>query len=645
MTERKKDILIIIILFFVAFLIRVVGISNVLLEWDEVRYWPYVFKIIANDWVPIPETFEGPSPFLSYIGAVVTMLFGGELNTLRMISAIFGSLTVPMLYLFGKAMYDRKTGTLAALFLCFSGYHCFYSRIFMLEAFALFFVTAFLYFFWLSQHSNNRKSMTYAMIAGGMLGLAIAAKYLPCYLVLVVLVYVLWTKGFKALRDKRIILILILALLLFSPMLICFSITNTNPIYYYAFYIPEIREKQPEGVAVRGVETAPSILFTKGVERMQEILAWGAKILILPWRVLFSISALLLFIITLLLYFPDFINRKKESSFLLISLLVLYTLLFGFVTVKYYLLYSFPFYFVMLSHLAIKSFEHLKKENNHKNIFRIFIISLTTIMLFSYFFTGVASPYWDKGEHSWIKSAVDYIKSDITNSGYKGHVLIGYISGEAFINYCMRLTDFNATTCNFKATYMYLERLDIDLEKINRRKPIYLIVSEAIYASLFKNNVKKEIYKDYRLVFHSETPYSYNGFVFKRKNIQSLELTSPVNSEGGKISQNVFKRSIPGVMKVGKRYTALVQVKNTRDSGGEFFVKVYSEGDAIFIEERLRKITLNKDSVKILKFKIVPFKEYVGELPIMVDLYASYEENETSRKVDSSIDYVYLIKK
>ena len=643
----KRDILICVSLFFVAFLIRVAGVSNVYMYLDEWIYWSYTNKILASNWAPTKDVFSCGSPFLSYIGAVVTVLFGGDLNNLRMISVIFGSLTVPALYLFGKAIYDRKTGLLSALFLCFSAYHCLYSRTIMLEAFTLFFVTAFLYFFWLSQHSDDRKSTTYAIIAGAMLGLAIAAKYLPIFLIPAVLAYVLWTKRFrfKALLDKQIVLMLIFAFFFFSPMLICLLITGSNPVYTYAIDIPESRAF----VLPRGWETAPGGLFVTGVEQITEILAWDAERLIPLWTTVFELPAILLFLITIFSYLPNVINREKEASFLLISILSLYMFILAFIPAKYYLMHSFPLYFVMLSHLAVKSFEYLRKESNYKNIFRIFVISLIVVMLFSYFITGITSPYLGKTEDSWVVNAVDYIKSDVIKSGYAGRIVIGRIAFRDIIEYSIYLSGLNASsTVIVKPEGEYEKKVELDFEKINNLKPDYLIMSESQYNFFVIEPSQKEIFDNYRNVFHSKTyhtrsGHAYAGFVLKRKNMQSSDFLSPIDGKGGEISQDIFKRSVPGVMKVGKPYTVLVQVKNTGDSRTNFIARVYSEKFIIYGDAK--EMTLNKGSTRILELKIVPFKEHVGELPVTVDLYARNEENETWKKVDSVSDYVYLIKK
>ena len=642
--RRGKDILIILSLFSVAFLIRAAGVPTACMYPDEYGYHFLGSTVLANNFTPVAEVFKYVNPLFSYIEAVVSLLFDGNLETIRMISVFFGSLTVPFLYLFGREVYDKKTGLLAASFLCFSSYHCLFSRLIMFEALTLFFITAFVYFFWRSQSEEKIKS---ACLAGIMLGLAIDAKYISFILAPAALAYVFWTKrfSFKALLDKRLIITFLFALLFFAPLLICFQITGVGlgPIYYHAVKRFE-KGAQAGGrlpSATRVHEIPLNELIEKAGIKIPEILAWGNQSLNPFWRSLFLLSALLLFIITLLYFFLDFTKREKEGSFLTIFILGFFIFIFlGCSVSKYYLLYTVLFYFVMLSHLAVKSFERLRTRlrtklrtklrtrggKNYKNIFSFFVILLTTIMLFSSFVTAVSSPYWDKGDYSWTESALNYIKTDVRKSGYEGHIIIGRITQFNIIDYAIHLSDLNATSFLIMtpASEYSGELATVDIEKINILKPHYLIVEE-LYSFYLEGKTAKPIFDDYTLVFHSQT-YPYKCLVFKRRTMQPPELLSSEDGKDGKISQEIFERSVPSVMKVGAVSTALVRVKNTGGSRTNFTVVVYSDQYTIFVDEPWRSLTLNSDSTRMLKFKILPVREHAGKISITVDLYAEYEK-------------------
>lgn len=646
----RKDFLIIISLFLTAFLIRAPGVHNVYFYSDEWIYMVVTNKIIANNWVPTAEVFDYSSPFFEHIAAVVTLFFGGDLDTLRMISVIFGSLTVPMLYLFGKALYGRKTGIISALFLGFSAFHSLYSRTIMLDAFNLFFVTSFLYFFWLSQHSENeRKRNTYAIIAGSFMGLAIDAKYISLFLVIVVPIYVLWTRrfSFRALIDKRQILIYFFAFLFFLPLLIALIYTKVyfHGMFYYAY---ERFNKQSPG-GYRLIDIGLDRLFIKGWDTIGGVFAWGSQKLNPTWEFLFIVGVILLILIALLFYLPRLIKKEKEGSFLLISLFSFYTFLLGTAAFRHYHIYSLLFYFVMFSHIAVISFDGLKMENGYKNMLRILVLSIISLIIFSYFVTAVTSHYWDDGEYSEIKDAMNYINNDAAISGHKGEIMVGVNFKEEQADYYSYLKNLNISTILIitNASKYASEEREIDLGNIYSRRPDYLLIND-LYKEpryYFKGVTEEYIHRSYKIVYHSKT-YFFETFVLKNEILESPEMLLSIG-EGGKISQDIFEKSVPSTMKIGKVYTALVKVKNTGDSRTNFtvrFVPYVRNKFIMFVEDAVREITLEKGSTHLFKFKIVPFKEYNEELPITVELYAKNDENGTKiRKLDSVSTYLYRI--
>ena len=211
------------------------------------------------------------------------------------------------------------------------------------------------------------------------------------------------------------------------------------------------------------------------------------------------------------------------------------------------------------------------------------------------------------------------------------------------VEYCIHCCNLNASTIRIiKQGSKYGDSAGIALEKLDTLKPTYLIVGDAQYDIFFKAEVKREILKHYDIVFHSETFYLYNGLVLKR--IEAKEEVISQMGEGGTISGEIFKRTVPSVMEVGESYTALVKIENTGKSSRDFFVHIYSEGYELFIEYPSRDISLDESSTSTAQFTISPVTAYVGELPITVDLYATAESG-AMKKVDSVTDYVYFIER
>ena len=112
MKFEKIDYLIIIGSFLIAFVIRSHNVSIVSKYPDEELYLLKIHRILINNFIPTEKVFDYAPPLIQYIEAVVTLLFNGDLDTLRMVSVIFGSLAVPFMYLFGKTMYNKKVGIL-----------------------------------------------------------------------------------------------------------------------------------------------------------------------------------------------------------------------------------------------------------------------------------------------------------------------------------------------------------------------------------------------------------------------------------------------------------------------------------------------------------------------------------------------------
>jgi len=653
MRPKKIDILIVICLFLLAFLLRS-NVSNIFPMGDEFIYAKKTSRILVNNFAPVDDVFRVAPPLLPYTGAIFAFSIGDvDIMTLRWISVLFGSLTIPIMYYLGKTMYNKKTGILAAILLCFSPYHILYSRLYMQEALTLFFIIFFLYFFWKNEY-EDKKLVIYSILAGAMLGLAFDTKYLSFFLIPVILAYILWVEKFnlKKLINKNIVVVLIFSFLLFLPVLICLFYLGIG-LYPFYYYFLEMYQLQTVSIP-KSIPTLSEIL-TDGYELFASRFIWNSEFLELQFFLLYRFMVLLLLIAVLLFYIIEAFKGKKSAIFLSIIIILYYIILLKLPRHPHYFLYSFPFLYLMISHTALRLFGDVTSRIKNKipidvvTLSKVFLVVIATIYIVTAVTFGVFSSFSDRGENSWMGSAIDYIKKDILKNNYKD-VTIGTstLLGETTsypLHTMSGIIDCNFTVMRIYTTTEERERKGeiIDIEKINKLRPMYLIVTQYHYEYYFSNKIKNQIFENYSIVFVSQT-YPHKCFFFERKKLldsRNLGLEES-DVEGAIIIEDTFKKSLPKIMKVGKSYPVQVKIKNVNNSHTNFAIHMKSSG-WVFIEEAFREFTLNKGSTKIIEFKIIGVKETFDEIPITVELYVNI--NNSYYKLDGVTDHIYSIVK
>jgi 4-amino-4-deoxy-L-arabinose transferase-like glycosyltransferase len=87
---------------------------------DEFHFAAGVVRLWKNPSYLLLPPYEGIAAFSSiyvYLQSLSLRIFGPELTGLRAVSVVFGTLTIPAMYLLACELFDRKTALLAALFL------------------------------------------------------------------------------------------------------------------------------------------------------------------------------------------------------------------------------------------------------------------------------------------------------------------------------------------------------------------------------------------------------------------------------------------------------------------------------------------------------------------------------------------------
>ncbi|NLM81191.1 MAG: phospholipid carrier-dependent glycosyltransferase, partial [Candidatus Methanoculleus thermohydrogenotrophicum] len=141
---------------FVGFILRFYNLGGNSLWLDEATTLMFARKSLAGIWASVAAGEFNPPLFYWLEHG---MLFFGESEfVLRFLPALFGVLTIPVIYLIGKEFRDQNVGLIAAALLAFSPFHIFYSQEARAYAPMLFFFSLALLFYVRASRSNETRS-------------------------------------------------------------------------------------------------------------------------------------------------------------------------------------------------------------------------------------------------------------------------------------------------------------------------------------------------------------------------------------------------------------------------------------------------------------------------------------------------------
>lgn len=147
-------------------------------------------------------------PPLSYVLMHFWIIFGTSEIWLRLLSVIFGILTIWVIYKFSTDVFNKKVGILSALFLSIAPYHIYYSQEARMYSEATFFAALSMYYFYKSiQKGKFIDSLVYVLSSVAL----IYTHYDGFFLIFSQLVYILIFKRNLMIRFlKRVIFIIII---------------------------------------------------------------------------------------------------------------------------------------------------------------------------------------------------------------------------------------------------------------------------------------------------------------------------------------------------------------------------------------------------------------------------------------------------
>lgn len=165
----------------------------------------------------------GPLPTLSYfVQAFPAWIAGVSPWTLRLTTALFGSLAVPLLYLLARHLFGRPTALAAAILLAGYHFHLHYSRVAINVIFDSFFYPAALVAL---LYGLQQRGRSWAFVlAGTAAGLAqyanVGARLLPILIVAFLLALLLLAPGWLAGQGRNLLLLGLTFLVIAGPLLV-----------------------------------------------------------------------------------------------------------------------------------------------------------------------------------------------------------------------------------------------------------------------------------------------------------------------------------------------------------------------------------------------------------------------------------------
>jgi len=305
--NNNKTVFLLVVILFVGTMLRLLFLGNGPLLGDEplysVRSIGWIDTVTSDlqttpvDWfVEQPWwthlSFHDHPPLTFAVNFVFFKVFGYGWFMTRIPSAIFGILSIYLMFLIGRKLLNKKIGLLVAALFSVDAFVVHFSRVCMMESITLFFILLALYVF-LHVLDNPR----YLPVFGICLGLSFLAKYVAFAMIPVYLVMLLIYKR-EYFKNYRLYISILLCILVFSPVII-YNIEMYRAVGHFDLQFSYLfHQNTPEWKVLPGKEEIGSLA---------DRLAGLAGVVYL-----YNLPIAILILVSLFYIFADvFINRKK----------------------------------------------------------------------------------------------------------------------------------------------------------------------------------------------------------------------------------------------------------------------------------------------------------------------------------------------
>lgn len=274
--SRKQAFIILFVILLLAVAFRLWGLSRGDLLNDEATYafravgfldyfrWslqetPLVwFDPGIPSWTKF--SFHDHPPLVFLIQHFFILLFGENVVAFRLPSALFGAVSVLLLYFITRHLFSREAALIASALFAVNINHVFISRVGMQESYVIFFMLASIFFFLKALERDS-----YFFHTGIAVGLALLAKYTAAVLFPIFGLYLLLARP-RLFLNKKLWFGLLIALAIFSPVII-YNLELYRATGYLDFQFSTIFGPRPEAWKV-----APGKEIGTFIERVRQFI-------------------------------------------------------------------------------------------------------------------------------------------------------------------------------------------------------------------------------------------------------------------------------------------------------------------------------------------------------------------------------------
>src|SRR3989344_3278747 len=206
-----------LIAFILGTILRFIVASNVSVLADEMLHGPHAMNIISSGVINL----QNQSPAWFYLTDIAYKLFGVNAIGGRFLSFFFGSLTILVIYLIGKELYNKKVAVISSILLAFSAFTIRYTLMEMDLAMIFFILFGFYFFVKKIREKNEISYLAIVCLSVAVLIKAIAIPFLASFVLYIIYLSSKRTdrKIFLKKNTKRILISAGIILLVISPVL------------------------------------------------------------------------------------------------------------------------------------------------------------------------------------------------------------------------------------------------------------------------------------------------------------------------------------------------------------------------------------------------------------------------------------------